>query len=277
MRVREVRRCVRLPMNTTGRDLVVGDLHGHRALFEQVLDRVGFDPQRDRVLSVGDLVDRGPDSLATLALIEEPWFHAVLGNHELMLLERLASGSDRPRSPFVRAACQDPWVDRALATDRKRLMRLVARVATLPLAIHVEDALPFNVMHGDLDPVGATQDCLLAEDTIAFERAHACATSRGNIGGAVRPAMLELDFGPRPVLVSPVPVGTLPLTYVGHSRHPRITVHNSYVYIDQGVSDALCARGGVVPPTVLEHRRFAFWLGGVATAHAAAPDRLPSC
>src|SRR5258706_5182448 len=84
-RITKIKRCLRLPRNAAGRDLVVGDLHGHRSLLEHELDKLAFDPGRDRVLSVGDLIDRGPQSLGTLSLIDEPWFHAVLGNHELML------------------------------------------------------------------------------------------------------------------------------------------------------------------------------------------------
>lgn len=83
----KVHHCLRIAANACGRDLVVGDLHGHRGLFEQALEQLDFDPSRDRVLSVGDLINRGPQSLATLSLIEQPWFHAVLGNHELMLLK----------------------------------------------------------------------------------------------------------------------------------------------------------------------------------------------
>ncbi|MBI5257888.1 MAG: metallophosphoesterase [Burkholderiales bacterium] len=80
----KIRRCHCLPASQRGRDRVVGDLHGHRGLFEQALDHLRFDPGRDRVLSVGDLIDRGPDSLDTLSLVEQPWFRAVLGNPELM-------------------------------------------------------------------------------------------------------------------------------------------------------------------------------------------------
>ena len=53
---------------------MVGDLHGHRSLLEAQLERLNFGPAHDRVMSVGDLVNRGPESLATLSLIEEPWF-----------------------------------------------------------------------------------------------------------------------------------------------------------------------------------------------------------
>jgi len=74
-------------MNKLGRDFVVGDIHGHIDLFHEELSREGFDPIKDRVFSVGDLIDRGPDSLACLDLLNEPWFHAVRGNHEQMMIE----------------------------------------------------------------------------------------------------------------------------------------------------------------------------------------------
>lgn len=44
------------------------------------------------MFSVGDLVDRGPDSLACLQLIREPWFHCVLSNHEQMMFEAFNGG-----------------------------------------------------------------------------------------------------------------------------------------------------------------------------------------
>jgi len=47
---------------------------------------VQFDDEKDRVFSVGDLIDRGPNSAECLELLTEPWFHAVKGNHEDMML-----------------------------------------------------------------------------------------------------------------------------------------------------------------------------------------------
>lgn len=76
-------------INSLGRDFVVGDLHGCRGMLEDLLSNVQFDSSIDRVFSVGDLVDRGPDSLATLGLLREPWFYPVLGNHDAMLLAYL--------------------------------------------------------------------------------------------------------------------------------------------------------------------------------------------
>lgn len=79
--------------NTTGRDFVVGDIHGCYGLLMIELRRIGFDKATDRLFSVGDLVDRGPDSFKCLSLPFEPWFFAVRGNHEEMMLSALAGDS----------------------------------------------------------------------------------------------------------------------------------------------------------------------------------------
>lgn len=271
----KVLRCLRVPQNAVGRDLVVGDLHGHRSLLEQALDRLSFDPSRDRVLSVGDLIDRGPESLATLALIEEPWFHAVLGNHELMLLNFLGYYGSRLHSRKTYASGVGEWVNEAIARNPKVVARLADRVAALPLAIHVEGDVPFNVTHGDLCPIGSRQDVLLSEARICVHKADASATSRSKFGEALRSELLGLRFDRHPVQISPSPMGELPVTYVGHSPVRHITIHDSYVYIDQGVCAKTPKRPDPVLPTVLDHRRFAYWLNGVATARGRALSQRP--
>ena len=54
----EMGRLRRMIANLRGRDLAVGDIHGHFQRLQQCLDAVGFDPAVDRLFSVGDLVDR---------------------------------------------------------------------------------------------------------------------------------------------------------------------------------------------------------------------------
>ncbi len=78
-------RVISHPANASGRDFVVGDLHGYLEPLCALLDRVAFDGERDRLFSVGDLVDRGPDSEDCLGLLAEPWFFPVLGNHDVFL------------------------------------------------------------------------------------------------------------------------------------------------------------------------------------------------
>ena len=78
---------VRLPVNDAGRDFFIGDLHGCVEHLEVLMKSVRFDRTRDRLFSVGDLIDHGPNSLGALArLAEWPFFHAILGNHETMAM-----------------------------------------------------------------------------------------------------------------------------------------------------------------------------------------------
>lgn len=76
----------RFPMNQLGRDFAVGDIHGAFTRLQKTLDSVKFDPQTDRLFSVGDLTDRGPESEQALNWLEQPWFHSIQGNHELMVI-----------------------------------------------------------------------------------------------------------------------------------------------------------------------------------------------
>lgn len=72
----------RFEKNTAGRDFAVGDIHGHFTRLQAALDAAGFDPAIDRLFSVGDLVDRGPECRQVLEWLDKPWFHPVRGNHD---------------------------------------------------------------------------------------------------------------------------------------------------------------------------------------------------
>jgi len=85
--------------NARGRDLAVGDVHGHFSRLRAALDAVAFDARVDRLFSVGDLVDRGPESEQVLDWLAQPWFHAVLGNHEEMAV-RYAAGNPMDQANY---------------------------------------------------------------------------------------------------------------------------------------------------------------------------------
>ena len=95
----------------------IGDIHGCFAEFQQLLDKIDFDEDRDHLWHTGDLVNGGPDSLSTLR-----WFvehddvaTTVLGNHDLHLLA-VATGSHemRPKDNFddvLQAPAADELID----------------------------------------------------------------------------------------------------------------------------------------------------------------------
>ena len=49
----------------------IGDLQGCYSAFRRLLDQIRFDPGTDRLWLVGDIINRGPDSLATLRFVKE--------------------------------------------------------------------------------------------------------------------------------------------------------------------------------------------------------------
>lgn len=130
--------------NPLGRDLAVGDIHGHFRRLEQSLDAVGFDPRIDRLFSVGDLVDRGPHSEEALDWLVRPWFHAVQGNHESLAITLLHGG--RLELDMYRAAGGSWFIDMAPGEQR----RYVEAFAQLPVAMEVETETGLvGLLHAD--------------------------------------------------------------------------------------------------------------------------------
>lgn len=87
--------------NKHGFDYAVGDIHGCYTRLYKMLDDVGFDPKVDRLFSVGDLVDRGPESHLALDFLEHDWVHAVSGNHDWMAVEyALQSGTFKENEQY---------------------------------------------------------------------------------------------------------------------------------------------------------------------------------
>ena len=82
------------------RTLVVGDIHGKLALLNQLLEKMTYSPAEDRLILIGDLVDRGEDSRGVVERAIELKKQAptsvvvIRGNHEAMMLAALA----RPES-----------------------------------------------------------------------------------------------------------------------------------------------------------------------------------
>ena len=102
----------------------IGDIQGCYSAFRRLLDQCRFEPARDRLWLVGDLVNRGPHSLAVLRFVKRLGARAVtlLGNHDLHLL-LVAAGHARPRREDTLAAIlRAPDRDELLDWLRRRQM-----------------------------------------------------------------------------------------------------------------------------------------------------------
>jgi bis(5'-nucleosyl)-tetraphosphatase (symmetrical) len=103
----------------------VGDIQGCCAELRQLLEAMRFDPAQDRLWLVGDLVNRGPGSLAVLRLVKSlgDAAIAVLGNHDLHLLAVAAGVAQPHRTDTLDEILQAP--DRDELLDWLRSQRLL--------------------------------------------------------------------------------------------------------------------------------------------------------
>lgn len=130
--------------NPLGRDLIVGDIHGCFSKLQTRLDALCFDFSRDRLFSVGDLVDRGSESKQALGWLEKPWFHAVRGNHERMACMWF-DGSYSDRSNYITNG--GAWF---LALTRPEQGSFANAFGALPLAIELQtDSGKVAIIHAE--------------------------------------------------------------------------------------------------------------------------------
>lgn len=66
----------------TKRTIVVGDIHGCIEEFDELVKKVSYDKNVDDLILLGDLIDRGPDSVAVVRRAREMGLKCVKGNHE---------------------------------------------------------------------------------------------------------------------------------------------------------------------------------------------------
>ncbi|MFM0242041.1 metallophosphoesterase [Paraburkholderia phytofirmans] len=196
------------PANPSGRDFVVGDLHGCVDALRYLLSVITFDPTRDRLFSVGDLVDRGEHSELALALLDKPWFFPVLGNHEDTLCA-VADGRLRRQWWYGIGGI---W---AAQLSDERLQHYAEVLRGLPLVRVVGSGKErFNVLHAEFFGSDAELDA-------------------GNFSDETRQRLLwgrDLALGNG----DPQRQRGLSLTYCGHTPMRDIKQVGSQLFIDTG-------------------------------------------
>jgi bis(5'-nucleosyl)-tetraphosphatase (symmetrical) len=114
------------------RRIFVGDIQGCREPLERLLAAVGFVRGTDRLLPVGDLVNKGPDSPGVLDLLMQIGAEPVLGNHDLHWLRKVGDAAAPQhrawleRQPFARVFDDVAMVHAGLHPqwDEARIVRL---------------------------------------------------------------------------------------------------------------------------------------------------------
>lgn len=82
-------------MEIKSRTIFVGDIHGCIDEFNELLKKLQYDHRSDRLILLGDLIDRGPDSLAVVTKASEMNLECVMGNHEHKFVKWFRSQGSR--------------------------------------------------------------------------------------------------------------------------------------------------------------------------------------
>lgn len=149
-----------LEPNLEGRDFVVGDIHGCLDQLMAGLDYIGFN-DKDRLFSVGDLIDRGPKNLEVLRMfLDTQNFFFVEGNHEDMMKcshgDRATADADGTFTMWLQnggAWALDYYNKGEEAEAFLEYDALVKRTYDIPVAITVknqEGRAAFHVMHAGI-------------------------------------------------------------------------------------------------------------------------------
>ena len=150
------------------RRIFVGDLQGCRQELERLLDEVKFAPPEDRLYSVGDAINRGPDSAGCVRLLKRLDATMVLGNHEVHWFEVAAGRRKQGKRDTLGSLLEAPDRDELDAWLRAR-----------PILVCEPDVA---LVHAALHPKWRDLEVRAKELRAAFERALARGTPLGELG-----------------------------------------------------------------------------------------------
>ena len=120
------------------RTLIIGDIHGCYKELKQLLKALNYSPAQDRLISLGDLIHKGPSSEKVIHFFYDNDLEVIMGNHEWHLLEAL------------RGNCKMyPEAEKILKKLKIKKKDLRNWLEKLPYFIESED---FVAVHGSLDP-----------------------------------------------------------------------------------------------------------------------------
>lgn len=167
---------------------LIGDIQGCCGAFDRLLEKIDFSASRDRLFALGDLVNRGPDSLGTLRRLRGFGNSAVclLGNHDLSLLA-VSRGIRKPQTgdtvdDILNAPDREEWLSwlcqQRLAVSAHGWLMVHAGVVpqwsatqTLMLAREVESVLGDRQTRGDfLRGMYGNQPARWSETLVGIDR-----------------------------------------------------------------------------------------------------------
>ena len=207
------------------RIFVVGDIHGHLATFRALLHRLRLKPA-DRVICLGDMIDRGPDSAGLVALLRShPQLICIQGNHEHMAIQSVQpDGTFQAWQPWMKRGGKSTYASYIVQAEgdlweaKRTMLDDFMWLDTLPTQIVLDDLrlvhagydprMPLD-MQGEKELLYIRKEWFTHEDAVDPSRTvffgHTTTTKLGDAAGDVafsstrladgRPAWVGLDVG----------------------------------------------------------------------------------
>ena len=143
------------------RVIAIGDIHGMYEKLTALMEKIGFDPEEDMLVFLGDYIDRGPDSVKCLQYVYDLQRRnpdsviCLMGNHEVMLSSYLIE--KRSIYNTLIGDYSESWLENGgfqtlqqlKETDAKKREELLAWVTDLPVKYQYQE---FFFCHAGIDP-----------------------------------------------------------------------------------------------------------------------------
>ncbi len=204
---------------------VVGDVHGHLATLRALLHRLNLNPE-DRVVCLGDMIDRGPNSAGVVELVRShPQIICLKGNHEHMAVQSVQmDGSFEAWQPWMKRGGKSTYASYIVQAEgdlwqaKRAMLDDFMWLDNLPTQIVLDD---IRLVHAGYDPrmpldmQGEKELLWIRKEWFQHEGAvdpartvffgHTTTTKLGDVAGDVayahallpdgRPAWVGLDVG----------------------------------------------------------------------------------
>lgn len=200
------------------RTLIVGDVHGCFKELEELLKNAKYSKEEDRLIFVGDLINKGPFSMEVLEWVKAEGSEVILGNHELGFLEYLEDSEDKI-----------PQLDLLISQMNGKEQEWGDWMKTLPLYLEEDD---FIVVHGGVIP------SMKLEDSPAelLTRIRTWNLGKEGLGKSDHPGWYEFYHGEK-------------LVVYGHWASEGLNIKDKTIGLDSG-----CCFGGHLSLLHLETR-----------------------
>lgn len=217
-----VDRIHKYPLNRDGRDIILGDIHGNFKIANQVLESLNM-RRGDRVYTVGDIVNRGEDSIKCF----DKFAHrSVRGNHEQLILSYWKGDIEKCK---LKKAGGD-WF---LKLHKDYQNEIIYRIKHMPTAIQIGEENPYIIAHACMPAPWKDASKMILKSSSFRKRIHC---EHGFYKNSSQTLVRETCKGVKAI-------------FVGHDIVPVVRKHYEKIYqLDTGVY-----RTGVLSYAVIEN------------------------